>query len=220
MVLDNVTQSSFGLNVIIEWKILDCVQPSSDGDNILNNEKINMNKDNCLSFITPVLGFLQNAMTSKSGLQDSRFDTIFMGGTTLTEDDQERLGRFSADKFYNIVYALHNPTQPAYPGLCVVFTDGESRSLILKNGKLWKRDRHSLAIIIFSEAGLNVKISNKGRMVIRESRQTYHEVGFQLAEEAVATGSVAHPVRTTVIGDVGGLIAVMDTETLIRICGN
>lgn len=179
-----------------------------------------MNKDNCLGLITPVLGFLKNAMISKAGLQDSRFDTIFLGGPSLTEDDQERLGRFSAAKFYNIVYASHNPTQPAYPGLCAVFTDGDSRSLILKNGKLWKRDRHSLAIIIFSEAGLNVKISNKGRMVIRESRQTFHDGGFRLAEEAVATGSIGHPVRTAVIGDVGGLITVMDTETLMRICSN
>lgn len=145
-------------------------------------------------------------------------DALILGGERLTVADHASLVRLATTKNYNLIFASF-----AFPCLDVqpisydaVITDGETRSMVLSGGRLWKQDRRTPAMLIFPDAGESVKISRKGRLVATGMKAQYHDHGFDLAREAVAARSARSPGQVPVVSQIGGIKVIFDTGTLAR----
>ena len=113
-------------------------------------------------------------------------DTLFMGGAYPTETEQNALGHFGFNKNWNLVFLSFDPIDPgAGPiGIHTVVTDGQTQSIILQRGRLWKKDRRSAALLLFEETEIAVRLNSKGRLIVGAMARQYHDHGYDLALES------------------------------------
>lgn len=166
--------------------------------------------------------FAINHMTTAIGIEMStsgrgphpESDTLFIGGTPPSDADEIALGRFGHSKNYKIVYPSFAMDDIASGPVAfhVVVTDGVTECFVLQNGRLWKRDRRSPAVLIFAAIGATISLSAKGQLAVRQTRGITHEHGFEFAREAVAARAASKPGRVPVISPIGGLITVLDMQ--------
>jgi hypothetical protein len=143
-------------------------------------------------------------------------DTLFIGGPQPTDRDREALAHFGLNKNYRIIFPEFDPADAeAGPiGFHAVVTDGLTQSIVVANGRLWKRDRTSPAVLLFAEQGVLIRMSGKGRLMIKAMRGQYHDHGFELAREAVSGRASRKPGRIPVIAPIGGMIMVLDIRAV------
>lgn len=165
--------------------------------------------------INHMVAAIQREMTPKGG-RDTERDTLFFGGGRPSEAEQDELGMFGLRKNCNIVHASFNLTGVARgpAAFHVVVTDGLTQSVVLRNGRLWKRDRRSQAVLVFPDTRAVVKLSSKGRMVVREMTGRHHDHGYDLAGDAVLVRSGRKPGHVPVVSPIGSLMTVLDIRAL------
>lgn len=95
-----------------------------------------------------------------------------------------------------------------------MITDGIAETIILFDGRLWKRDRSCPAILLFPGTRVVVRLSAKGRMTVREMRGQYSDHGYELALEAVLARAARQPGTAPVVSPIGGLLTVLDMKTM------
>lgn len=149
-------------------------------------------------------------------------DTLFIGGPPPSEIDQHALAQFGLSKNWKVVYPSFDPADPlAGPVAChVVVTDGLTETRVLKDGRLWKNDRRSMTMILFAELGITIRISSKGRLVVRGMVGRYHDHGYDLALEGIATRAARRPGHVAVISSIGQLPTVLDIRTMNQMFEN
>lgn len=143
-------------------------------------------------------------------------DTVFFGGPNLSDAERSELADFGMKKNYQMIFASFDPSNPdAGPvAFHAVVTDGVRQSYALANGRLWKRERRSSAELIFAEIDAIVKLSAKGRLVVREMKGPYHDHGYDLARDAVLARAARKPGRVPVVAPIGSIITVTDITTV------
>ena len=149
-------------------------------------------------------------------------DTLFIGGPPPSDRDQHALAQFGLSKNWKVVYPSFDPADPMRGpvGCYVVVTDGLTETVILTDGRLWKNDRRSMTVIVFAELGITVRVSSKGRLVVRGMVGRYHDHGYDLALEGVATRAARRPGHSTVISSIGQLPTVCDIRTMSQMFDN
>jgi hypothetical protein len=148
-------------------------------------------------------------------------DTLFIGGPVPSDRDQHELAQFGLRKNWKIVYPSFDADPARGPvAYHVVVTDGLTETMILRDGRLWKNDRRSKAIIVFAEFGLVIKVSSKGRLVARGMAGRYHDHGYDLALEAVTTRAARKPGHIPVVSTIGMLPTVLDIHTMNQVFAN
>lgn len=147
-------------------------------------------------------------------------DTIFMGGAEPDEAHQASLADFALKKNYKLIFCSFDPRNVAGGpvGVHAVVTDGIEKTIILSDGRLWKRDRRSPAVLVFASLNAVVRMSTKGRLIVREMSGSYHEEGYAIALEAVRATAGSIPTRVPVVSMIGDLAMVMDVEALMATC--
>lgn len=161
---------------------------------------------------------LRQEMTPSNGMRHRDLDTLFLGGPRTTEMDRTALAKFGLDKNYKLIVASFDAAdaERGPTGYDVVVTDGQTQSTALTGGRLWKRDRRTPAVLIFpSGGGIAVKMSAKGRILIRKARGRLEDRGFELAREAVTARTAARPGKAPVVSPIGTYTAVLDCEAFL-----
>lgn len=143
-------------------------------------------------------------------------DTLFIGGARLTDADQASLARFGLDKNYKVIFPTFELDDPhAGPvGFHVVVTDGLTRVTTLRDGRLWKRDRRTPAVLVFPEIGAVVKLNVKGQMVVHDMQGQFHDHGYDLALSAVRARASKRPGTLPIVSTIGSMLAVLDAATM------
>lgn len=159
---------------------------------------------------------LQMEMAPTPKNRHSEPDVLFMGGERLSDTDERALAGLGLRKNYNIVYAAcasadADSTPSTYNA---VVTDGLTQAYIVSNGRLWKRDRKSAAILIFADTQAVIKISGKGRIVVRQMAGQYHDHGYDLARDALAARGACKPGHAPVLSPVGEAATVVDVKAV------
>lgn len=154
---------------------------------------------------------------SPQGSQRAReTDTLFMGGPLPTDEQRNDLAGFGLRKNYNVVFPTFDvaDSRSGPTGFHAVVTDGIAESFILSGGRLWKRDRRSPAVLLFPGANALIRMSGKGRLVVRDMKGRYHDHGHELAREAVLARAAARPGHIPVVTTIGAasLPTVLDMK--------
>lgn len=161
---------------------------------------------------------LSGEMTPRGAKPNAKVDadTVFIGGARPTEADRASLARFCLDKNYKVIFPSFDLDNPrAGPvGFHVVVTDGLTRVTTLQDGRLWKRDRRSRAILIFAEIGAVVKLNSNGQMVVREMHGQFHDHGYELALDAVRVRASKQPGTMPIVSMIGNMLAILDIKTM------
>ncbi|WP_028967905.1 hypothetical protein [Sphingomonas phyllosphaerae] len=167
--------------------------------------------------VNHMLVSIAREMAKDTGKKPADADTIFMGGTTPTEADQKSLADFALAKNYNMLFSAFDPEVigDGPVTMLAVITDGEAKAAVLPDGRLWKKDRRSPAIIVFAELNAVVRMSTKGRLIVREMTGSYHEEGFAIAMDAVRAAAERKPAHAPIISTIGNLMIIMDVETMM-----
>lgn len=154
-------------------------------------------------------------MTPQCAKRHQESDTLFMGGAKPTEADERDLANFGLSKNYRIIFPSYDPLDVAAgpTAFHVVVTDGLKEAFTLAGGRLWKRDRRSAAILLFPKLNVLIKLSSKGRLVVRAMAGRYHDHGHELAREAVTARAARKPGHAPMVASVGGLMTVLDMKT-------
>lgn len=143
-------------------------------------------------------------------------DTLFMGGLTPSEDDARALGTFGERKNWKVIFPSFDPSEVATGpiGYHAVVTDGVADTVVLTDGRLWKRDRRSAAVLHFPGIQAVVKLSSKGRLIVRGTDGAYAEEGYELARQAVRARAATRPGKVPVVSPIGGMLTVLDMDAL------
>ena len=159
---------------------------------------------------------ISREMTPQGGKRHADADTLFFGGSRPTPAEQTELVNFGLRKNYKLVFASFDPANPQAGPLAfdVVVTDGLDQSIGLTGGRLWKRDRRSPAILVFGELNAIIKMSAKGRLIVREMTGRYHDQGYDYALEAVLARAARKPGHVPVVAPIGTLVTVLDVKTM------
>ena len=159
---------------------------------------------------------INREMTPLSNKRHADANTMFMGGGYPTESEQDALGRFGFDKNWNVVFVSFDPANPAGgpTGIHTVVTDGQTQSIVLQRGRLWKKDRRSAAILLFPETQIAVRLNSKGQLVLGAMASQYHDHGFDLALESIVAVADRKPGRLPVIAPIGSMMTVQDITTM------
>ncbi|MEG3171164.1 hypothetical protein U1708_02950 [Sphingomonas sp. ZB1N12] len=161
---------------------------------------------------------ISREMTPRSAKSNAETDgdTVFIGGARPTESDQAALARFGLDKNYRVVFPSFDLNDPSTGpiGFHVVVTDGRTVATTLRDGRLWKRDRRSAAVLVFPDIGAVVKLTSKRQMAVHETRRQFHDHGYDLAREAVRTHAAKEPGTVPVVSTIGNMLAVLDIKTM------
>lgn len=154
-------------------------------------------------------------MTPQGAKRHPDSDTLFMGGAQPTEAEQRRLASFGLSKNYKIVFPSFDPIDVAAgpTAFHVVVTDGLQEAFTLSEGRLWKRDRRSAAVLLFPQLDMLIKLSSKGRLIVRAMAGRYHDHGYEFARESVLARASRKPGHAPVLAQVGGLMTVLDMKT-------
>lgn len=155
---------------------------------------------------------VENAMSPQLRRRKVNPNTLLFGGPSPTSDDLAELADFATRKNYHLIFVSFDADRPsAGPvGFSAVITDGEAETFVVENGRLWQQDRRSRAILLFSDGNALLKLSSKGKLVVREFRGPYHDQGFDYAREAVAARAARKPGMGCVISQVGDCVTVLD----------
>lgn len=167
--------------------------------------------------INHMLVSISREMTKDANRSGADADTIFMGGTTPTENDQKALADFALSKNYNIIFPSFDPNAIGTGPITfhAVVTDGHEQATVLPDGRLWKRDRRSPSILLFPELRAVLRMSTKGRLLVREMTGSYHKQGYEAASEAIRTTAARKPARAPIMSSIGDLMIVMDVEAMM-----
>lgn len=143
-------------------------------------------------------------------------DTLFMGGPVPDEHDQHQLAQLGLKKNWKIVYPSFDPADAARGPTTfhVVVTDGLTETLVLQDGRLWKNDRRSPAMLVFAHLGITVRVSAKGRLMVGPMKPRHHDHGYELALQSVSARAAREPGRAAVLSSVGRLPTVIDIRTM------
>lgn len=157
-----------------------------------------------------------NCEMSPSRRPHPNSDTLFMGGTSPTIADEDALGRFACSKNYKIVYPAFDPghgtTLPTT--FHVAVTDGLAQTIVLRGGRLWKRNDRSAAVLMFADTRLMVSLDARGLLKVARMPGNVGERGYDTALTAVTARAATKPGGAPVISPVGGLITVLDMKAL------
>ena len=158
---------------------------------------------------------VQREMTPKRSGGQPETDTLFMGGGTPSPADEIELGLFGQSKNYKIVFSSFEPSNVAQGpiGFRAVVTDGIAETLILINGRLWKRDRRSPAVLLFPDAGVLIKMSAKGRLMARPMGGNHHDEGYELALSSVRERAARAPGHIPILAPIGSMPIVLDMRS-------
>ncbi|WP_394654058.1 hypothetical protein [uncultured Sphingomonas sp.] len=149
-------------------------------------------------------------------------DTLFIGGPLPSDLEQHQLTQFGLRKNWKVVYPSFDPGDPARGPVSyhVVVTDGLTETMLLKDGRLWKKDRQSRAILVFADLGITIRISSRGHLVVRGMSGRHHDHGYELALEAITTRAAREPGQAPVLSSIGRLPTVLDIRTMNLIFAN
>lgn len=149
---------------------------------------------------------------SPGGRPHPEGDTLFMGGARPSNGDAGALARFGLNKNWKIVFPSFDTADPAAGpiGFHVVVTDGETQSIVLSGGRLWKRNHDSAAVLLFRKKKVLVSLDAGGRLNVGAMRGRFDDRGYALALEAVKARAMGEPGRGAVVAPIGALITVMD----------
>lgn len=169
-----------------------------------------------LNDVNHMIVSLAREMTPQGGMWHKEADTLFVGGTLPTKVDEIGLANFGLAKNYKIVLPSFDPADVASGPIAfhAVITDGLTQSITLPNGRLWKRDRRSPAVLVFAEVRAIVRINSKGRLLVREMTGPHHDHGYELARDAVIARAGRKPGKVPVISAIGNLLTVVDIRTM------
>lgn len=155
-------------------------------------------------------------MTPRSRRRDCDIDTIFLGGPPPSHADEAELARFGMDKNYRMIFASFDPSKPQ-DGPCgfhAILTDGRTQALAIPDGRLWKRDCQSPAVLLFPALRAVLRINSRGQVVFGDMAGDYPESGYELARTAVLARAVGNPGNAPVVSPIGALMTVLDVDTL------
>lgn len=155
---------------------------------------------------------LEMTPSSRSGNVDA--DVLFMGGSQPSEAQERDLAGFGLQKNYKIIFAACDATDAGRSPSAyhAVITDGVAEAVAVRNGRLWKRDRRTPSILLFPDEQVLIKISPKGRLIVREMAGRYDDHGYELAAQSVAACAARQPGHGPVVAPVGDVIAVLDVR--------
>jgi len=159
---------------------------------------------------------LSREMTPQGRRRPAESDTLFIGTPPASETDHDELRKFGLSKNYQLVVATFDPADPdvAPASFLAVLTDGLTITCGLAGGRLWKKDRQSASILLFPDARVLLKMSSKGRLIIREMKGPYGDHGYELARASLLSRANRKPGRAPVVAPVGTLVTVLDITTL------
>lgn len=166
--------------------------------------------------INHMITAISREMTPQRRARHAESDTIFMGGPPPSDADQNELAMFGLRKNYKIIFPSFDPADATVGplGYHVVVTDGLTQTVILSGGRLWKRDRRSDAVLLFPDLQAVVKLSAKGRLVVRAMSGQYHDHGYELASASIIAGAERKLGHIPVVSSVGNLVTVFDLKTV------
>jgi hypothetical protein len=143
-------------------------------------------------------------------------DALFIGGPVPLEDNQVELAQFGLRKNWKIVYPSFDlaDVRRGPTSFHVVVTDGLTETMVLQEGRLWKKDATTAAILLFSLCGIVVRISSKGRLLVEPLRRAYHDHGYDLAMRAVTARAARAPGHIPILSTIGNLPTVLDIRTM------
>lgn len=157
-----------------------------------------------------------NEMSPARAVQRSEAETLFFGGLQLSDFDRQALGQLSNNKNYNIVYlSFDNDVAKGPTAIELAVTDGETETYSVQGGRLWKRDARSVAVLVFSSLNVMVKLTSRGRILVRETKSDYHELGFELAAAAVRKRTACQPAKAPIISTIGAATVVLDLRMMV-----
>jgi hypothetical protein len=167
--------------------------------------------------INHMVAAIKREMTPRGG-RETEMDTLFFGGAMPTEAEQDELGKFGFRKNYKVLYASFDLADVARGPIAfhVVVTDGLTQSIVLQDGRYWKRDRRSQAVLLFPGTRALIRLSSKGRLVLREMSGRYHDHGYDLARDAVLAQAGRKPGHVPVVSPIGSLVTVLDIRSLSK----
>jgi len=167
--------------------------------------------------INHMVSAITREMTPQGSARKTETDTLFFGGALPTEAEQHELGMFGLRKNYKIIHASFDlaDVQRGPIAFHVVATDGLTQSVVLQNGRIWKRDRRSQAVLVFPDTRAVVKLSSKGRLGVREMSGQHHDHGYELARDAVLVRAGRKPGHIPVVSPIGSLLTVLDMRSMI-----
>ncbi len=165
---------------------------------------------------------ISHEMSAPTRKRRPECDTLFIGGPVPSDRDQHELAQFGLRKNWKIVYPSFDAADPLRGPVTyhVVVTDGLTETMVLKDGRLWKKDRRSQAVIVFAELGITIKVSSKGRLVVRGMAGRYHDHGYDLALDAVTKRAAREPGHIPVVSTIGMLPTVLDIHTMNQVFAN
>jgi len=159
---------------------------------------------------------ISQEMNPQRGRSQPYADTLFMGGPLPSETDATQLGIFGQQKNWKIIFPSFDPADALAGPISfhAVVTDGIAQTIVLSGGLLWKENRRSPAVLLFPGHRIIVKLSAKGRLLIRPLRGQYHDHGYELARAAVCSRAAENPGTVPVVAGVGSLTTVMDIKAV------
>jgi hypothetical protein len=143
-------------------------------------------------------------------------DALFIGGLMPDDADQAELAQFGLRKNWKIIYAAFHPADVLRGPIAfhVVVTDGLTETMVLQDGRLWKKDARCPAILVFAHLGLTVRVGSKGRLLARALTRPCHDHGYDLAIQSVMARAAREPGHIPVISTIGRLPTVLDIRTM------
>lgn len=159
---------------------------------------------------------ISQEMNPRAHKSRSNCDTLFIGGPVPDDHDQHQLAMLGLNKNWKIVYPSFDPADASRGPVTfhVVVTDGLAETLVLQDGRLWKNDRGSAAVLVFAELGMIVRVTAKGRLMVGPMKPRHHDHGYELALEAVGARASRQPGTAPVMSSVGRMPTVFDIQTL------
>ncbi len=155
-------------------------------------------------------------MTSRSRCRNSNVDTVFLGGPAPSNADEVELAKFGRSKNYRMIFVSFDPSKP-HDGPCgfhAVLTDGLTQALAIPDGRLWKRDSRSPAVLLFPALGAMLKVDSEDCLIFHDMAGDYPESGFDLARTAVLARAARNPGKAPVVPQIGALMTVFDVDTV------
>ena len=169
-----------------------------------------------LDGINQMVCAIQMEMGSTPGECTRSTNVLFMGGPDLTQSDEDALARYALDVNWYILFPVFDTATPAAGPLevRVVVTDGGTTSLIMKNGRLWKRDLASPTIVVFPDGPSSLRVNSKGKLLLRPTNVPYHDHGYDLARESLAVRASTEPGKVPMVTPIGRFVTVMEARSL------
>jgi hypothetical protein len=181
-----------------------------------------MNTDFDHHGINHMITAISQEMDRGAGKSREDCDTLFIGGPVPSDLNQKELGSFGLRKNWQLIYPSFDTadTSRGPKTFHVVVTDGLAEYFVLQDGRLWKNDRRSQAVLVFNDAGVVVRITGRGRLHVGAAKKRFHDHGYDIALEAVTARAVREPGHIPVFSTIGSLPTVLDITTMNQVFAN